>query len=178
MRNARCVVTGDPPFFINSSTIKARCSSNHAMVYTENGTYTAARWRAPHHCTRFPPEAIPLQNWGVLSAAPSSTQTPGNYPKRNTLHLEHGESLQTKETSLLLILVTGWGRFGVNEKSQRPHRESNLLPSWLQRIESTACAILCPKFWSPDSVIKCSNIIDIRFVNLIFVWLRITNTII
>jgi len=24
------------------------------------------------------------------------TQTPGNYPKRNTLHLEHGESLKTR----------------------------------------------------------------------------------
>jgi len=23
------------------------------------------------------------------------TQTPGNYPKRNNLHLEHGESLRT-----------------------------------------------------------------------------------
>jgi len=25
------------------------------------------------------------------------TQTPGNYPKRSTLHLEHGESLKTIE---------------------------------------------------------------------------------
>ena len=24
------------------------------------------------------------------------TQTPGNYPKRNTLHLKHGESLKTR----------------------------------------------------------------------------------
>jgi hypothetical protein len=30
-----------PAIFINSSTIKARCSADHAMVYTENGTYTA-----------------------------------------------------------------------------------------------------------------------------------------
>jgi len=28
------------------------------------------------------------------------TQTPGNYPKRNKLHLEHGESLKTR-------LITG-----------------------------------------------------------------------
>ena len=27
------------------------------------------------------------------------TQTPGNYPKRNKLHLEHGESLKTKSSS-------------------------------------------------------------------------------
>jgi len=26
------------------------------------------------------------------------TQTPGNYPKRNNLHLEHGESLRTTLT--------------------------------------------------------------------------------
>jgi len=26
----------------------------------------------------------------------SRTQTPGNYPKRNKLHLEHGESLKTR----------------------------------------------------------------------------------
>ena len=39
------------------------------MVYIENGTYTAVRRRAPHHCTRFPPEAMHLPNWGVLSAA-------------------------------------------------------------------------------------------------------------
>ena len=30
------------------------------------------------------------------------TQTPGNYPKRNKLHLEHGESLKTSRLSLLL----------------------------------------------------------------------------
>jgi len=29
------------------------------------------------------------------------TQTPGNYPKRNNLHLEHGESLRTKFRDLL-----------------------------------------------------------------------------
>ena len=40
------------------------------MVYTENGTYTAVWRRTPHHCTRSPPEAMPLPNQGVLSAAP------------------------------------------------------------------------------------------------------------
>jgi len=29
------------------------------------------------------------------------TQTPGNYPKRNKLHLEHGESLKTKPLTSL-----------------------------------------------------------------------------
>ena len=33
------------------------------------------------------------------------TQTPGNYPKRNNLHLEHGESLRTKMKYLVFINV-------------------------------------------------------------------------
>jgi len=32
------------------------------------------------------------------------TQTPGNYPKRNTLHLEHSESLKTATTRCVTIL--------------------------------------------------------------------------
>jgi len=34
---------------------------------------------------------------GIVSSETSAirTQTPGNYPKRNKLHLEHGESLKT-----------------------------------------------------------------------------------
>jgi len=33
------------------------------------------------------------------------TQTPGNYPKRNNLHLEHGESLRTRQLSLLVVFI-------------------------------------------------------------------------
>ena len=61
-----------PTIFYKLSTIKAWCSPNHTMVYTENGTYTAV-WRRPHHCTRSPPEAMTLPNRGVLSAAPCIT---------------------------------------------------------------------------------------------------------
>jgi len=32
------------------------------------------------------------------------TQTPGNYPKRNKLHLEHGESLKTKKVLMFYNL--------------------------------------------------------------------------
>ena len=31
------------------------------------------------------------------------TQTPGNYPKRNKLHLEHGESLKTRMSGYLFV---------------------------------------------------------------------------
>ena len=34
------------------------------------------------------------------------TQTPEKYPKRNNLHLEHGESLKTRITFMKLILGT------------------------------------------------------------------------
>ena len=61
-------------FFINSSTMKARCSSNHTMVYIENGTYTAVRRRALHHCMRSLSEAMTLPNRGVLSAASCRTR--------------------------------------------------------------------------------------------------------
>ena len=97
MRNARCVATGYPPFFINSSTIKAWCSPNHAMVYIENGTYTAVRQRALYHCTRSSLEAMPLSNWGVLSAA-SCIST-----KKSILFRSPTWSLQ------LLYRWGGWG---------------------------------------------------------------------
>jgi len=34
------------------------------------------------------------------------TQTPGNYPKEIILHIEHGESLKSRNTSTLMILLT------------------------------------------------------------------------
>jgi len=33
------------------------------------------------------------------------TQTPGNYPKRNNLHLEHGESLRTKKDKMFITTL-------------------------------------------------------------------------
>jgi len=33
------------------------------------------------------------------------TQTPGNYPKRNKLHLEHGESLKTRKKNVTFSYV-------------------------------------------------------------------------
>ena len=41
---------------------------------------------------------LPMKMEPIVSSETSAirTQTPGNYPKRNTLHLEHGESLKTR----------------------------------------------------------------------------------
>ena len=41
---------------------------------------------------------LPMKMELIVSSETSAirTQTPGNYPKRNKLHLEHGESLKTR----------------------------------------------------------------------------------
>ena len=42
---------------------------------------------------------LPMKMVLIVSSETSAirTQTPGNYPKRNKLHLEHGESLKTRQ---------------------------------------------------------------------------------
>ena len=47
---------------------------------------------------------LPMKMEPIVSSETSAirTQTPGNYPKRNELHLEHGESLKIRIT----IVVT------------------------------------------------------------------------
>jgi len=40
------------------------------------------------------------------------TQTPGNYPKRNKLHLEHGESLKTRSKYVIIAGNLGSGGSG------------------------------------------------------------------
>ena len=41
---------------------------------------------------------LPMKMEPIVSSETSAirTQTPGNYPKRNKLHLEHGESIKTR----------------------------------------------------------------------------------
>ena len=41
---------------------------------------------------------LPMEMEPIVSSETSAirTQTPGNYPKSNKLHLEHGESLKTR----------------------------------------------------------------------------------
>ena len=48
---------------------------------------------------------LPMKMEPIVSSETSAirTQTPGNYPKRNKLHLEHGESLKTRLTKLLFV---------------------------------------------------------------------------
>ena len=46
---------------------------------------------------------LPMKMEPTVSSETSAirTQTPGNYPKRNKLHLEHGESLKTRIKKIL-----------------------------------------------------------------------------
>ena len=50
---------------------------------------------------------LPMKMELTVSSETSAirTQTPGNYPKRNKLHLEHGESLKTKKRKLCACFV-------------------------------------------------------------------------
>ena len=49
----------------------------------------------------------PMKMEPIVSSETSATrtQTPGNYPKRNKLHLEHGEILKTSKNKLCIKLV-------------------------------------------------------------------------
>ena len=53
------------------------------------------------------------------------TQTPGNYPKRNKLHLEHGESLKTR--FIMFIIVLGQYVSILIESSSGPSKEQILI---------------------------------------------------
>ena len=41
----------------------------------------------------------------IVSSETSAIKTPGNYPKRNNLHLEHGESLRTRAITFNIISI-------------------------------------------------------------------------
>jgi len=47
---------------------------------------------------------LPMKMEPIVSSETSAirTQKPGNYPKRNNLHLEHGESLRTRYQSVFI----------------------------------------------------------------------------
>jgi len=49
------------------------------------------------------------------------TQTPGNYPKRNNLHLEHGESLRTRLVWLDTLSFPTISMFVITNISKRLH---------------------------------------------------------
>ena len=48
---------------------------------------------------------LPMKMEPIVSSETSEirTQTPGNYPKRNKLHLEHGESLKTSNVTSRIL---------------------------------------------------------------------------
>jgi hypothetical protein len=74
------------------------------MVYTENSMYTAVWWRAPYHCMRSPPEAMPLPNRGVFSAAPCNNSVYGKGDMSTTGNVEGFWSLVGLFNGLRVIL--------------------------------------------------------------------------
>ena len=50
---------------------------------------------------------LPMKMEPIASSETSAirTQTPGNYPKRNNLHLEHGKSLKTRRIQVVYCLM-------------------------------------------------------------------------
>ena len=65
------------------------------------------------------------------------TQTPGNYPKRNKLHLEHGESLKTRMIPRLLMKFPAF--YGTRGGSF-PHSEEPTNSSCPEPDKSTQCS--------------------------------------
>jgi len=66
------------------------------------------------------------------------TQMPENYPKRNTLHLEHGESLKTIILKICL-------RCGVDENcvllGNDPPSNGNFLPTFRDNLTVTSSGV-------------------------------------
>ena len=56
---------------------------------------------------------LPMKMEPIVSSETSAirTQTPGNYPKRNNLHLEHGESLRTRMNFIADIIHNDFKKF-------------------------------------------------------------------
>ena len=50
---------------------------------------------------------LPRKMEPIVSSETSAikSQTPGNYPKRNKLHLQHGESLKRRYNGLFIIVL-------------------------------------------------------------------------
>jgi hypothetical protein len=69
-----CVYRRPAIFYRKPSTIKARCP-DHAVVYSENGPYTAIRQRAPHHCTCSHHYALPIRSYAPPKSGSSSCRT-------------------------------------------------------------------------------------------------------
>ena len=52
---------------------------------------------------------VPMKMEPIVSSETSAikSQMPGNYPKRNKLHLQHGESLRTKKNKMIYKICCG-----------------------------------------------------------------------
>jgi hypothetical protein len=146
MRKARCVIIGEPPLWMNSSTTKARCSPDQAMVWTENGMNTAVYRRTPHRSIPVPPVATLRPNRGVLSIPPcikwgtrkSPTSLDACQPVGRTIYSSStfrkqrlGMSVLMHDVMVSLCVGTGGGHLTAYDSLSHTDGSSNaFLTSW------------------------------------------------
>jgi len=99
----------------------------------------------------------------IVSSETSATksQTPGNYPKRNKLHLQHGESLRTRSlhmfqnvyfTKFQALLQCGilmWGRKGGELNTRIFRIQKSLIRSMVGVSLRTSCRQLFKELNTP-----------------------------
>jgi len=184
MRNARCVATGDAPFLINSSTIKVRCSPDYAMVYTENGTHTAVRRRAPH--PKLSPSQIgefflphPVQQksyfqWWITGgmAVEDSWDCVGREDHRNRAHSQSRNNRCVGYNSKSRPLITTPRLWKVSFACSTPSLSSYHPPSMSPRSDPTDDSICLHIYrkWIRYIVINFPTICALRKVCIQFVF--------
>ena len=86
---------------------------------------------------------LPMKIELIVSSETSAirTQTPGNYPKRNKLHLEHGESLKTRILAACFYLIHR-SRLATILPICFPSIVPKCLNLWQSRIMATTCSTL------------------------------------
>ena len=111
MRNARCVATGDPPFFINPSTINARCSPNHGIHWKRHVHRCSTTRSHPKLCPSqigvfFLPHSVSFFNWRSFSVSQSPADKASCDPSTVRVQMFQRRFLSTKaENSFSLQFI-------------------------------------------------------------------------
>ena len=76
------------------------------------------------------------------------TQTPGNYPKRNKLHLEHGESLKTIQDKCLTVrFIMRVDVLSVLREVRRPKSVTLTISDAIYFFTFVPCILVLRKFY-------------------------------
>jgi len=104
---------------------------------------------------------LPMKMEPTVSSETSAirTQTPGNYPKRNTLlvHLEHGESLKTKkQIPPFQIMQTGPGTHSASNSMRTGSYSPAVKQSGCEAGYSSPYNADVKNVWSYTSIALCA----------------------